>query len=197
MAEEALIQTWRDVRRPGPDEEPPELLPNPRVWLDDSPLGPEDFPDSLSDVSGGCHSHFLGCTSMPRKTPNRNHVTRVFVGVVPAFTGKLMIVDPGCLENFVTESMEANGFATRGKQGFGYSGTRNVAGSKRKAGQILDSAGENIAVATAAPEFADCPVYALVRDGKVVRLVIVFDGDPCREAPTQKAPRRRRRRKGF
>ena len=132
---------------------------------------------------------------MPRKKPSQDQVTRVFVGVVPAFSGKLLLVDPSCLENFITESMEANGYSARGRHGFGYSGTCNVA--KRGAGQILDNAAENIAVATVTPGKDDYPVYALMRGDKVLRLVVVFDADPCGEAPAKSRKAKRRKPKKW
>lgn len=117
-------------------------------------------------------------------------VKRVFVGVIPVFTKKLILADPATLECFVSDKRRRG----KRKRDFSYSGACVAAEQKRRAAVLVDGADEPVAVVTAAPKNQNYPVYALVKDGKIVRLVVVFDGDPCRERESRTGVKRRRRR---
>lgn len=119
---------------------------------------------------------------MPGK---KGMVTRVLVGHVPVFTKKVIVADPATLADFRSDKKQRS----KRKRDFSYSGACAAVELKLKAAELADMSGEPAAVAAAAPKNGDYPVYALVRDGKIVRLVIVFDEDPCGERP--KARRRR------
>jgi hypothetical protein len=122
----------------------------------------------------------------------KGQVTRVLVGKIPVFSRKLLIVDPEALSKFRLEQPR------RGKKrDFSSSGAAKAVRLKLGAAELLDNEGNSIAIASAAPKNMEFPVYALVRDGKIVRIVVVFDEDPCRERPAlpgPKTPKRRRKR---
>src|SRR5690606_7726867 len=108
----------------------------------------------------------------------KGQVTRVLVGHLPVFTKKLVVADPSVLENFVLDKKRAG----KRKKDFSFSGACVGAESKRlPASELIGDDGKPIAVVTAAPKNQSFPIYALVKNGKVVRLVVVFDDDPCNE----------------
>lgn len=115
-------------------------------------------------------------------------VTRVLVGYVPVYTKKLILADPSAFDAFLTDTRKPG----KRRRDFSYSGACAVAeGARLRAGQLEDKAGP-VAIVTAAPKNRQYPVYALVRGGKVVRLVISFDDDPCRSIPKTKKRSRKR-----
>lgn len=119
----------------------------------------------------------------------KGRVTRVLVGRIPVFTRKVIVADPAVFANFVVDRRRRG----KRKRDFTYSGSCVAAELKLGAAELLDDDGDPVAVATSA-NAKDCPIYALVRDGKVVRLVVVFDEDPCRERPRLPGRKKRRRR---
>lgn len=112
-------------------------------------------------------------------------VTRVLIGRVPVFSKKLIVVDPATLEDFRSDKKKRG----KRKRDFSYSGACAAVELKLKASELKEGTDDPVAIVTSAPKNQDYPVYALVRDGKIVRLVVVFDEDPCGERP-----RTRRRR---
>lgn len=126
---------------------------------------------------------------MPRG--KKGQVTRVLVGHIPVFTKKLVIADPSVFEDFVLDKRRPG----KRKKDFSFSGA--CAGAELKQLPASELTGDDdapIAIVTAAPKNQYFPVYALVKDGKVVRLVVVFDEDPCKERGASKDTKKRRRR---
>ena len=117
---------------------------------------------------------------MPRASKGR--VTRVLVGHVPAFTRKLIVVDPAAIESFQTDKRRRG----KRKRDFAYSGACAAVETKLRAAELMDGSDQSAAVVVKTPKNKNYPVYALIRDGRPVRLVIVFDEDPCGERPTTK-----------
>jgi len=120
---------------------------------------------------------------VPRKS---GLVTRVLVGRVPVFSKKLIVVDPATLDDFQFDRKRCG----KRKRDFSYSGSCAAVELRLKAAELKDGAGEPIAVVATAPRNQDYPVYALVRDGKILRIVVVFD-EVLSERP---APAKRSRR---
>lgn len=122
---------------------------------------------------------------MARRRGRKVSVERVLIGYVPVFTRKLLISDPACVEGFVSDRPSR----TKRKRDFSFSGACAATRTARRAAELSEgSSGQPVAIAAAAPGNKDYPVFALVRGKKIVRIVIVFDGDPCRE---RQRPRRR------
>ena len=116
----------------------------------------------------------------------RRPIDRVLVGWVPVFSRKLIIMDPACADSFVADRPSR----TKRKRDFSFSGACAATRTRNRAAELMTE-GAPAAIAAAVAENRNYPVYALVRkgSGRILRLVIVLDADPCREAPR---PRRKK-----
>lgn len=115
----------------------------------------------------------------------------MLVGKIPVFSKKLILVDPEVLSRFESDRPRRG----KKKRDFTCSGADAAVRRKLRAAELLDENGDPIAIAAAAPKNTTFPVYALVRDGKIVRIVVVFDEDPCRERPALPGPKVKRKRR--
>jgi hypothetical protein len=113
---------------------------------------------------------------MRRRKPKP--IRRILVGWVPVFTRKVIVMDPAFADCFVSDKPSRK----KKQRDFTFSGACAATRTRHGAAELL-AEGATAAVVARAPKNRNYPVYALVRGRKVLRLVIVFDADPCREAP--------------